>query len=94
MTPSVTVTPTVPKTEVVEQPKPQIPPRPVMPPDAAAYPKYQKIKAELDRQNHLIFEAEHERNVLEIEWDDLKGLARLTKRKELDSKIIAKNEES
>ncbi len=88
-----TITVTVPETEVVEQPKPQIPPRPVMPPEVAAFPKLQKIKVTLDKQNRLIFEAEHERNTLEIELSELKGLARLTKKKELESRIAAKNEE-
>ena len=74
-----TITATVPETEVVELLKPQIPPRPVMPPEAAAFPRLQKIKITLDKQNHLIFEAERERNQLEIELSDLKGLARLTK---------------
>ena len=86
-------TATVPKTEVVEQPEPQIPPRPVMPPEAAAFPKLQKIKVTLDKQNHLIFEAEREQSQLEIELSDLKGLARLTKKKELESRIATKNEE-
>ena len=88
-----TITATVPETEVVEQPEPQIPPRPVMPPEAAAFPKLQKIKVTLDKQNHLIFEAERERSQLEIELSDLKGLARLTKKKELESRIATKNEE-
>ena len=64
-----------------------------MPPEAAAFPKLQKIKVTLDKQNHLIFEAERERNMLEIELSDLKGLARLIKKKELESRIVAKNEE-
>ena len=64
-----------------------------MPPEAAAFPKLQKIKATLDKQNQLIFEAEHERNQLEIEMSDLKGIARLTKKKELESRIVIKNEE-
>ncbi len=34
-------------------------------------------KATLNKHNNLIFEAEHERNELEIELSDLKGLARL-----------------
>ena len=88
-----TITATVPETEVVEQPEPQIPPRPVMPPEAAAFPKLQKIKVSLDKQNRLIFEAERERNMLEIELSDLKGLARLTKKKELEIRIATKNEE-
>ena len=53
----------------------------------------QKIKVTLDKQNNLIFEAERERNKLEIELSDLKGLARLTKKKELESRIATKNEE-
>ena len=89
--PVATITATVSETEVVEQP--QIPPRPVVPPEAAAFPKLQKIKITLDKQNRLIFEAEHERNTLEIELSDLKGFARLTKKKELESRIAAKNEE-
>ena len=88
-----TITATVPEKEVVEQPKPQIPPRPVMPPEAAAFPRLQKIKVTLDKQNRLIFEAERERTKLEIELSDLKGLARLTKKKELESRIATKNEE-
>ena len=91
--PSVTVTATVLEAEVVEQPKPQIPPRPIMPPEAAAFPRLQKVKVNLDKQNRRIFEAEHERSQLEIELSDLKGLARLTKKKELESKIAIKNEE-
>ena len=88
-----TITATVPETEIAEQSKPQIHPRPVMPLEAAAFPKLQKIKITLDKQNHLIFEAERERNMLEIELSDLKGLARLTKKKELESRIATKNEE-
>ena len=91
--PVATVTATVPKTWVIEQPKPQIPPRPVMPPEAAAFPRLQKVKVTLDKQNHLIFEAERERTKLEIELSDLKGLAKLTKKKELESKIATKTEE-
>lgn len=83
---------TVTKTEVIEVPKPQIPPRPVMPPEAAAYPKFRKIKIALDTHNKIIFEAERERNALEFERDDLKGFAKLTKKKELESKIATKNE--
>ena len=91
--PVATITATVSEAEVVEQTQPQIPPRPVMPPEAAAFPKLQKIKITLDKQNHLIFEAEHERSQLEIELSDLKGLARFTKKKELESRIATKNEE-
>ena len=61
--------------------------------EAAAYPKLLKIYKELKRQNEIIFEAEKERNVLEFERDDLKGLARFTKKGELQSKIDRKNEE-
>ena len=92
-TTSVTVNSIVPKAEVAEPPKPQIPPRPVMPPEAAAFPRLQKVKVTIDKHNNLIFEAERERNQLEIERDDLKGLARLTKKKELESRIATKNEE-
>lgn len=88
-----TIIATVPETEVVEQPKPQIPPRPVMPPEATAFPRLQKVKVTLDKHNNLIFEAERERTKLEIELSDLKGLARLTKKKELESKIATKTEE-
>ena len=91
--PVATITETVLETEVTEPPKPQIPPRPVMPPEAAAFPKLQKIKVTLDKQNRLIFEAERERTKLDIELSDLKGLARLTKKKELESRIATKNEE-
>ena len=91
--PENTITATAPKAKVQEPPKPQIPPRPVMPPEAAAFPRLQKIKVTLDKQNHLIFEAERERNKLEIELSDLKGLARLTKKKELENRIATKTEE-
>lgn len=33
---------------------------------------------ELKRQNGIIFDAERERNILELERDSLKGLAKLT----------------
>ena len=75
------------------QTKPKIPTKPVMPTEAAAYPKLFKIYKELRRQNEIIFEAEIERNALELERDDLKGLARFTKKGELQSKIDHKNEE-
>ena len=88
-----TITATVPETEVAEQPKPQIPSRPVMPPEAATFPRLQKVKVTLDKHNNLIFETERDRTKLEIELSDLKGLARLTKKKELESKIATKTEE-
>ena len=91
--PSVTVTSTVPEAEIVEHPNPQIPPRPVMPPEATAFPRLQKVKVSLDKQNNLIFEAERERTKLELELSDLRGLARLTKKKELETKIATKTEE-
>lgn len=92
-TTSVTVTATAPKVAVAEPSKPPIPPRPVMSPEAAAYPRLQKVKVTLDKHNNLILEAERERNELEIELSDLKGLARLTKKKELESRIATKEEE-
>ena len=91
--PDIAIVPTVENKEVTEPHKPQIPPKPAMPPDAAVYPKLQRIKNELDKQNEIIFKAEHERNLLEIERDDLHGISRLTKKRELDSKIERKNEE-
>ena len=75
------------------QPKPKIPPKPIMSAEAAAYPKLLRIYKELKRQNEIIFEAEKERNVWELERDDLKGLARFTKKGELQSRIDRKNEE-
>lgn len=84
----------VPKSAERETPsKQEIPPKPVMPAEAAAYPKLSKIYKELKRQNEIIFEAERERNTWEIECDDLKGLARFTKKGELQSRIDRKNEE-
>ena len=56
--------------------------------EAAAFPKLKKIKFTLDKHNNLIFEAERERNEPEIELSDLKGLARLTKKKELETWIL------
>ena len=73
--------------------KPKIPPKPVMSAETASYPKLFKIYKELNRQNEIIFEAEKERNAFELERDDLKGLARFTKKGELQSKIDRKNEE-
>ncbi len=61
--------------------------------EAAAYPKLLKIYKELSRQNGIIFDAERERNELELERDSLKGLAKLTKRGELQNRIDRKNEE-
>lgn len=75
------------------QTKPKIPPKPIMSAEATAYPKLFKIYKELKRQNEIIFEAEKKRNILELERDDLKGLARFTKKGELQSKIDRKNEE-
>lgn len=81
------IQPHTPKQEPVPQPpekevhiKPNIPPKPVMTAEAAAYPKLSKIYKELKRQNEIIFEAEKERNILELERDDLKGLAKFTKK--------------
>ena len=61
--------------------------------EAAAYPKLLKIYKELNRQNGIIFDAERERNELELERDSLKGFAKLTKKGELQSRIDHKNEE-
>ena len=84
----------VPKPAKQEMPnKPKIPPKPVMSSEAAAYPKLFKIYKELKRQNEIIFVAEKERNMWELERDDLKGFARFTKKGELQSKIDRKNEE-
>ncbi|MCM1303618.1 MAG: MobA/MobL family protein, partial [Butyrivibrio sp.] len=55
--------------------------------EAAAYPKLFKIYKELKWQNEIIFEAEKERNVWELERDDLKGFARFTKKGELQGSI-------
>ena len=94
------IQPQMPVQESVRQPpekktqtKPKIPPKPVMPAEAAAYPKLFKIYKELKGQNEIIFEAEKERNAWELEREDLKGLARLTKKGELQSKIDRKNGE-
>ena len=66
------------------------PDKPVMTPETAAYPKLKKIKVELDNQNKLIFEAEQQRGNFEIELSDLKGLAKLTRKAELQRKIDEK----
>ncbi len=81
------------KAQTSENKMPQIPPKPVMSAEATAYPKLSKIYQELNKQNGIIFDAERERNALELERDSLKGLARLTKKGELQSKIDRKNEE-
>lgn len=78
-----------------EQIQPQMPVQePVrQPAEAVAYPKLFKIYKELKRQNQVIFEAEKERNALKFERDDLKGLARFTKKANCKSKIDRKNKE-
>ena len=68
------------------------PDKPVMTPEAATYPKLKKVKAELDNQNNLIFQAEQQRGNLEIELSDLKGLAKLTRKAELQRKIDEKTD--
>ena len=68
------------------------PDKPVMTPEAATYPKLKKIKAELDNQNNLIFQAEQQRGNHEIELSDLKGLAKLTRKAELQRKIDEKTD--
>jgi len=81
------------KAQTTERETPKTPPKPVMSAEAAAYPKLLKIYKELNRQNGIIFDAERERNGLELERDSLKGLAKLTKKGELQSRIDRKNEE-
>ena len=70
----------------------KIPDKPVMTPEAAAYPKLKKMKAELDNQNNLIFQAEQQRGNLEIELSDLKRLAKITRKAELQRKIDEKTD--
>lgn len=80
-------------TKEPEQVNPEIPPRPVMPADAKAYPKLSKIYKELNQHNDIIFEAEKERNNLEEQRDNLKGIAKLTKRGELQCRIDSQNKQ-
>ena len=68
------------------------PAKPVMTPVVADYTKLKKIKEELDNQNKLIFEAEQQRVNFEIELSDLKGLAKLTRKAELQRKIDEKTD--
>jgi hypothetical protein len=68
----------------------QIPPRPKASEEAKAYPMLEKIKEELDKQNKIIFQAEKERNNLEIERDDLRGLQVITKKASLQRQIDSK----
>lgn len=70
-----------------------IPPRPAMPEEAKAYPKLEKIKKELDKQNEVIFQAEKERSTLETRRGDLKGLQALTKKGSLQRRIDEKTEQ-
>ena len=78
------------KTQTAQPETPQIPLKPVMSAEAAEYPRLLKIYKELNRQNGIIFNAERERNELELERDSLKGLAKLTKKGELQSRIDRK----
>lgn len=78
---------------VHETAKPQIPPRPSMPADAKAFPKLSRIYQELNQHNDIIFEAEKERSALEDQRDSLKGIAKLTKKGELQARIDNKNEQ-
>ena len=68
------------------------PAKPVMTPVVADYTKLKKIKEELDNQNKLIFGAEQQRGNFEIELSDLKGLAKLTRKAELQRKIDEKTD--
>ena len=68
------------------------PAKPVMTTVAAAYMKQKKIKEELDNQNKLIFQAEQQRGNFEIELSDLKGLAKITRKAELQRKIDEKTD--
>ena len=61
-------------------------------PEAADYPKLKKIKTELDSQNAIIFEAEKLRGSLEIEMSNLKGLAKLIRKGDLQRKIDEKTD--
>ena len=78
---------------VSQEQEPAKPPRPDMPADAKVYPKLSKIYQELHQHNDIIFEAEKERNSLEGQRDNLKGLAKLTKKGELQGRIDSKNEQ-
>ena len=51
-----------------------------------------KIRTELDSQNAIIFEAEKLRGSLEIEMSNLKGLAKLTRKGDLQRKIDEKTD--
>ena len=63
-----------------------------MTPVVADYTNLKKIKEELDNQNKIIFEAEQQRGNFEIELSDLKGLAKLTRKAELQRKIDEKTD--
>lgn len=80
-------------TQFQESTKPKIPQRPDMSADAKVYTKLSKIYQELNQHNGIIIEAEKERNSLEEQRDNLKGLAKLTKKGELQGKIDSKNEQ-
>jgi hypothetical protein len=86
--------PTEPVDRMIYEPEPepeaQIPPRPKASEEAKAYPMLEKIKEELDKQNKIIFQAEKERNNLEIERDDLRGLQVITKKAALQRQIDSK----
>jgi hypothetical protein len=86
--------PTEPVDQMIYEPEPepeaQIPPRPKASEEAKAYPMLEKIKEELDKQNKIIFQAEKERNNLEIERDDLRGLQVITKKASLQRQIDSK----
>lgn len=60
--------------------------------EVAAYPKLKKIKAELDSQNPIIFQAEQQQGNLEIELSDLKGIENITKKGELQRRIDEKTD--
>lgn len=73
-------------------PKVQIPPKPCMSAEAAAYTKLHSIYKELSRQNEIIFAAERERNAIEEKINNLKGISKFTKRKELQDEFDKVNE--
>ena len=61
-----------------------------MPPEAAAFPKLQKIKVTLDKQNHLIFEAKCAIDAYQIEcakWEEAYGEKSSPKAETMHEKI-------
>jgi hypothetical protein len=76
----------------LEPPKPTIPPRPKPSKEAASYKRLCEIDKKLKAQNNAIFAVEQQRNELEGQLAECKGIFKAGRRSELSRQIADKNE--